>query len=103
MNKTIVDINQLNSVAALIDEYIDSMHLEISNANSTIESLMESWNGVDAIFFRDKWTLSISKGSTYNNMIEVLSEYSNLLKLASKKYKETQKACIKMANDVMSC
>lgn len=97
-HKIIVNHTNFDTASKTIDEYTAKMKSNMSKADSSVKSMMSTWNGSDAQSFAKQWDRVNSTDSTYWKMKGALESYSKFLKFAGSKYKTAQANAINRAN-----
>lgn len=93
-----VNHNMLDTAANTIDEYIKNMNSKMGSANSSVTTMLATWQGNDANAFKVKWDTVDDADSTHGMMKKSLESYSSFLRNASSKYKNAQINAINRAN-----
>lgn len=95
-----VNHNVLDTAANTIDEHIRNMDSKIGKANTSVTTMLATWQGNDANEFKIKWDTVDDADSTHGMMRKSLESYSYFLRNASSKYKNAQINAINRANSL---
>ena len=82
--------SQFLTTANQIYDYLSFMKEKMKEAEQRVDELSAAWQGADEARFRAQWSSLTAPGSTYSQMVESLTNYSNYLRYAEKQYNGAQ-------------
>lgn len=93
-----VDHSKFEPTAAAVDNYVSLLKSKMASADSEINTLSSSWQGIDFNRFNEQWKTVTNNDSTYYKMIKYFESYAGFLRTAGKKYKDAQINAYNRAN-----
>lgn len=93
-----VNHKKISATADKVDDYISSVERNMTKADGEMELLKNQWDGSDYLQVKSKWNDINSTESTTERMKKALSGYANLMREASRMYKDAQARAVNRAN-----